>query len=102
MIAKLYRSERPLRFFTTLGLATAAVSIALSVPILITYIEQGVVPRLPTALLSTGLMILAFVAIASGLILDTVTRGRREMKLLAYLAQAALGEPADQAPEKDR
>ncbi len=102
MIAKLYRSERPLRFFSTLGLATAAVSIALSAPILITYVEQGVVPRLPTALLSTGLMILAFVAIASGLILDTVTRGRREMKLLAYLAQAAPGEPADQAPGKDR
>ena len=51
------------------------------------------VGRLPTAVLSTGLMLLAFLSIASGLILDTVTRGRREMKLLAYLAQ---GGPADQ------
>jgi len=53
------------------------------------------VPRLPTALLSTGLMILAFVAIACGLILDTVTRGRREMKLLAYLAQATPNGPTE-------
>jgi glycosyltransferase involved in cell wall biosynthesis len=95
MIAKLYRSERPLRFFSALGVAIAAVAIALSVPILITYFAQGVVPRLPTALLSTGLMILAFVAIACGLILDTVTRGRREMKLLAYLAQATPSGPTE-------
>jgi hypothetical protein len=95
MIAKLYRSERPLRFFSALGVAIAAVAIALSVPILITYFAQGVVPRLPTALLSTGLMILAFVAIACGLILDTVTRGRREMKLLAYLAQATPNGPTE-------
>jgi hypothetical protein len=95
MIVKLYRSERPLRFFSTLGLFIAAVSIVLSAPVLVTYLEQGVVPRLPTALLSTGLMILAFMAIACGLILDTVTRGRREMKLLAYLAQAAPSGPND-------
>jgi glycosyltransferase involved in cell wall biosynthesis len=96
-IAKLYRSERPLRFFSALGLFLATVSIALSVPILITYLEQGVVPRLPTAILSTGLMILACVALACGLILDTVTRGRREMKLLAYLAQAAPSRPTEEA-----
>jgi hypothetical protein len=50
------------------------------------------VPRLPTAILSTGLMLLAFLAVACGLILDTVTRGRRELKLLAYLAQRAPAE----------
>jgi len=60
-------------------------------------LEQGVVPRLPTAILSTGLMILACVALACGLILDTVTRGRREMKLLAYLAQAAPSRPTEEA-----
>ena len=49
-------------------------------------------PRLPTAMLSTGLMLLAFLSIACGLMLDTVTRGRREMKLLAYLAQRAPGD----------
>ncbi len=97
MIARLYRSERPLRFFSAVGLFLAAVSIALSVPILITFLEQGVVPRLPTAILSTGLMILACVALACGLILDTVTRGRREMKLLAYLAQAKPSRPTEEA-----
>jgi hypothetical protein len=50
------------------------------------------VPRLPTAVLSTGLMLLAFLAIVTGLVLDTVTRGRRELKLLAYLAQRAPAE----------
>jgi len=49
--------------------------------------REGIVPRLPTAVLSTGLMVLAFLCIASGLVLDTVTRGRRETKLLAYLGQ---------------
>ena len=58
--------------------------------IVITFIEQGVVPRIPTAILSTGLMLAAFLCFAAGLILDTVTRGRREIKLLAYLGQPAL------------
>ena len=57
-----------------------------------TYLETGLVPRLPTAVLSTGLMMLAFLSVAIGLVLDTVTRGRREMKLLAYLAHRAPGE----------
>jgi hypothetical protein len=52
-----------------------------------------VVPRLPTAVLSTGLMLLAFLFAVAGLILDTVTRGRREMKRIAYLAQRAPGDP---------
>ena len=52
-------------------------------------------PRLPTAILAMGLMLAAFVAIAAGLILDTVTRGRREVKLLAYLAQRAPGDESD-------
>ena len=55
------------------------------------------VPRLPTAILSTGLMLLAFLFVVAGLILDTVTRGRREMKLLAYLAQQAPGREHDRA-----
>lgn len=93
-IARLYRSERPLRFFAILGVALAIVSVALSAPLLVTYLQEGIVPRLPTALLSTGLMILACIAIACGLILDTVTRGRREVKLLAYLAQSTVGEAA--------
>ena len=89
---RLYRAERPLPFFGAIGLALAIVSIGFAIPIFITYLETGLVPRLPTAVLSTGLMMLAFLSIAIGLILDTVTRGRREMKLLAYLAQRAPGE----------
>lgn len=89
-ILKLYRSEKPLRFFTAIGILLMLVSISLAVPIVVTYLEEGLVPRLPTAVLSTGLMILAVLSVSSGLVLDTVTRGRREMKLLAYLAQPAI------------
>ena len=92
MIGKLYRSERPLACFGLIGLLLAFVSIVLAIPIAITYVETGLVPRLPTAVLSTGLMLLAFLSLASGLILDTVTRGRRELKLMAYLAHRAPGE----------
>ncbi|HLH97474.1 MAG TPA: glycosyltransferase family 2 protein [Xanthobacteraceae bacterium] len=90
-IIDLCRSERPLAFFGAVGLGLAFISLALAVPIFATFLEQGIVPRLPTAVLSTGLMLLAFLFAMAGLILDTVTRGRREMKLLAYLAQRAPG-----------
>jgi len=98
-ILKLYRTEKPLRFFGSLGVAFALVSIGLAIPIVITYLEQGIVPRLPTAVLSTGLMIVAMLSLSSGLVLDTVTRGRREMKLLAYLSQGNSREAADAATE---
>jgi glycosyltransferase involved in cell wall biosynthesis len=91
-ILKLYRAERPLPFFGAFGVALAIVSIGLAIPVFITYVQEGLVPRLPTAILSTGLMLLAFLSIAVGLILDTVTRGRREAKLIAYLALRAPGE----------
>jgi len=91
-ILKLYRSEKPLRFFTAIGIFLMLVSIGLAVPILVTYLEVGLVPRLPTAVLSTGLMIIAVLSFSSGLVLDTVTRGRREMKLLAYLSQPSAGK----------
>jgi len=87
---KLYRAEKPLRFFGTIGILLVLASLALAVPIVVTFIETGLVPRLPTAVLSMGLMIMAMLSISSGLVLDTVTRGRREMKMLAYLAQPAL------------
>jgi hypothetical protein len=88
-IFSLYRSERPLAFFSGCGITLAIVSVILSIPIFITYVEQGIVPRMPTALLSTGLMLLAFLTFVAGLVLNTVTRGRREMKRIAYLAQRA-------------
>lgn len=87
---KLYRSERPLRFFMAIGILLALASIILAIPIVITFIETGLVPRLPTAVLSMGLMIMALLSVSSGLVLDTVTRGRREMKMLAYLSQPTL------------
>jgi hypothetical protein len=61
----------------------------------VTYFEEGIVPRLPTAILSTGLMLLACLSIVAGLVLDTVTRGRREMKLIAYLQHRAPRDHAD-------
>jgi len=91
----LYRSERPLGFFTGIGIMLAIVSVGLAIPIFVTYLEQGTVPRIPTAILSTGLMLLAFLSMAAGLVLDTVTKGRREMKLLAYLEQRSPGEDWD-------
>jgi len=90
-ILKLYRSEKPLRFFTAIGIFLALLSIGFAIPIFVTFIETGLVPRLPTAVLSMGLMIVALLSVSSGLVLDTVTRGRREMKLLAYLSQPPVG-----------
>lgn len=91
-IVKLYRTERPLAFFGSVGIALAIAAVGLAIPVFITYATTGLVPRLPTAVLSTGLMLLAFLSIAVGLVLDTVTRGRREVKLLAYLSHRAPGE----------
>jgi hypothetical protein len=63
----------------------------------VTYLETGLVPRLPTAVLATGLMLSALLCMAVGLVLDTVTRGRHEMKLLAYLSHRAPGQENRQA-----
>jgi glycosyltransferase involved in cell wall biosynthesis len=82
----LFKEERPLAFFAMGSLVLAVTALALGYPILIEYLETGLVPRFPTAILATGLMILAFLSFTSGLILETVTRGRRELKRLAYLA----------------
>src|SRR4030095_4847004 len=76
--------------FRILGTILKLHSVGLAIPVLITYLEEGIVPRLPTAVLSMGLMIVAALSISSGLVLDTVTRGRREMKLLAYLVQPSI------------
>ena len=88
----LFRIERPIHFFGIIGGVLTAVAVALAVPLVFTYLETGLVPRLPTALLSTGLVILAVLSLLAGLILDTVVRGRREVRRLSYLAQAAPGD----------
>jgi hypothetical protein len=91
-ILQLYRAERPLPFFSGVGAALAIASVGLAIPIVVTFVQTHTVPRLPTAVLSTGLMLVAVLCFAVGLVLDTVTRGRREMKLLAYLSHRAPGE----------
>ena len=84
-IMVLVKEERPMQFFSLLALLFATVSTLLIIPIIGEYLQTGLVPRLPTAVLSMGLMILAFLSLSCGLILDTVTRGRREMKRMRYL-----------------
>ena len=86
----LVKEERPIAFFSTIFALLMATSLILAAPIVVTFIETGVVPRLPTAVLATGAMLLAFLSLACGLILDTVTRGRKEMKQLHYLLLAAV------------
>ena len=85
-IASLVREERPLIFFASIFVLLAAFSLLIGTPVVIEYFRTGFVPRLPTALVAVGAMVLAFLSLASGLILDTVTRGRWEDKRMAYLA----------------
>lgn len=84
-IATLVKEERPLESFGAGFVVLAMSSVVLGWPVVSTFVETGLVPRLPTAVLSTGLMLLAFLSLACGLILDTVTRGRRELRRLHYL-----------------
>lgn len=84
-IVVLFKNEKPLQFFGAISVVLALASVGLSIPIAITYLETGLVPRFPTAILSTGLMILSFLSLTCGLVLDTVTRGRKEVRRLAYL-----------------
>ncbi len=88
-ILTLYRIERPVLYFGTLGGLLALIAFALAVPLALTYAATGLVPRFPTAILVTGLGIVAALCLFAGLILDTVVRGRREVRRLFYLAQPA-------------
>lgn len=85
-IVLLVKEERPLQSFALAALALALLAIGLGVPIVAEFFRSGLVPRLPTAVLATGLMLLSFLSMACGLILDSVTRGRKELKRMAYLA----------------
>ncbi len=93
MILQLFREERPMVFFSLIALVLALVGVALGLPVVVEFTETGLVPRLPTALLATGIMVLAFLSLVAGFILDNVTRGRREIKRLAYLALPPLEDP---------
>jgi glycosyltransferase involved in cell wall biosynthesis len=88
-MARLFRDVKPLPFFSGVAALFAAVGLALGAGVTVEYIETGLVPRLPTAVLATGLMLLASLSFACGMILDSVARGRRETKRLAYLAAGA-------------
>jgi glycosyltransferase involved in cell wall biosynthesis len=90
-IIQLYRIERPVLFFGSIGAVLGGIAVILAIPLIITYLHTHLVPRFPTAILVTGLVILASLNVFAGLILDTVVRGRREVRRLAYLAHRAPG-----------
>ena len=92
-ILKLVKGERPLAFFSAIAAAAAAPALLIGAQLWITFVETGLVPRFPSAILATGLMLTAFLSLVCGLVLDTVTRGRQEMKRLAYLGHAASRVP---------
>ncbi len=98
-ILVLFKEERPLAFFSIIAGVLALIAVVLAYPVFTTYFETGLVPRFPTAILSTGLMILASLSLASGFVLDTVTHGRREMKRLFYLSLPVL---CPRTPEDQR
>jgi len=88
-ILTLYRVERPALFYGLIGLLLLVAAVLLSIPLVVTYVHTGLVPRVPTAILVTGMTIVAVLCFFAGLILDTVTRGRREVRRLYYLSLAA-------------
>jgi len=90
-ILHLFRIERPVLFYGGFAALLAALAVILAIPLVVTYAHTHLVPRFPTAILATGLMIVAVISFAVGLILDTVVRGRREVRRLAYLALPAVG-----------
>jgi len=90
-IVTLYRLERPVLFYGAIGALLVIAAILLAIPLVETYLQTGLVPRFPTAILVTGMVIVAVLCFFAGLILDTVTRGRREVRRLAYLSLSAPG-----------
>ena len=90
-ILVLYRVERPTLFYGAIGAFFLGLAIVLAIPLVTTYLNTGLVPRFPTAILVTGMTVIAVLCFFAGLILDTVTRGRREVRRLAYLSFPAPG-----------
>ena len=88
-IVTLYRVERPALFYGAIGALLLILAVLLAIPLVRTYLQTGLVPRFPTAILVTGMVIVAVLCFFAGLILDTVTRGRREVRRLSYLSLAA-------------
>lgn len=90
VIVLLLKAERPFRFFAAISILVFALTAVLAEPLIVTYLESGLVPRFPTAVLVTGLSIVGLLTLMSGIILETVTRGRRENKRMHYLSFKAL------------
>ena len=89
-ILLLVKEEKPFLLFSAVGGVLLLAGLALGIPVVIEFWATGLVPRLPTAILASGLVVLAFLSFTSGIILDSVARGRREFKRLAYLAHEAV------------
>jgi hypothetical protein len=94
MIGLLVKEERPLMFFSCAALTLALLSMGLAAPVVMEFLRTGLVPRMPTAVLSVGIMLVATLSMVCGLVLDTVTHSRRELKRLAYLDIPAPRWPA--------
>ena len=88
-IARLFTTERPLDFFLLAAVALASLSVGLAVPVILDFLETGLVPRLPTAVLSTGLMLSALLSLVCGIVVQHITLARQEAKRMAYLAVPA-------------
>ncbi|MCW5807235.1 MAG: glycosyltransferase [Deltaproteobacteria bacterium] len=88
-ITNLMRNERPLLFFSLIGMALVALALILGIPVMVTYLDTGLVPRFPTAILCSALVVIAVLCVATGLILDLVAHVRREAKRLVYLQHPA-------------
>jgi glycosyltransferase involved in cell wall biosynthesis len=86
LIVLLVKDERPVPFFSVAAVLLLLLGLGLGVPVVLEFLRTGLVPRLPTAIVAASLVMLCFLSLACGLILDSVARGRREMKRLAYLA----------------
>jgi glycosyltransferase involved in cell wall biosynthesis len=99
-VAKLLKNERPLLFFGTVFFVLEIAALVLSYPILLTYLETRLVPRFPTAILCTGMVLLGFICLTCGLVLATVTRGRWETRYLAWLAASGVVPRTSEAREE--
>ena len=101
-ICKLFVSERPLQFFSIIGGLLVLMSVALVLPLVMTYMHTGLVPRLPTAVLATGAMLAAMLSFVCGVVMQAITLGRREAKRLRYLAIPGVREQATRASRASR
>jgi len=93
----LFKEIHPATFFGSIAVVLVMLSLILGYPLLQTYMETGLVPRIPTAILVTGMILLGAISLAAGLILDSVARGRLENKRMIYLS-LAIAHPVENKP----